>query len=64
VLVTIRDDQPVPKIIDFGVAKATAQRLTGMPRISGRNSSEKERRLDNDPYSVYIQSVFGSEALQ
>jgi non-specific serine/threonine protein kinase/serine/threonine-protein kinase len=28
VLVTIRDDQPVPKIIDFGVAKATAQKLT------------------------------------
>jgi serine/threonine protein kinase len=26
--VTIRDDQPVPKIIDFGVAKATAQKLT------------------------------------
>ena len=28
VLVTIEDDHPVPKIIDFGVAKATAQRLT------------------------------------
>jgi serine/threonine protein kinase/tetratricopeptide (TPR) repeat protein len=28
VLVTIHDDRPVPKIIDFGVAKATAQRLT------------------------------------
>jgi non-specific serine/threonine protein kinase/serine/threonine-protein kinase len=28
VLVSIRDDQPVAKIIDFGVAKATAQRLT------------------------------------
>lgn len=28
VLVTIQDDRPVPKIIDFGVAKATAQRLT------------------------------------
>ena len=27
VLVTIRDEKPVPKIIDFGVAKATAQRL-------------------------------------
>ena len=29
VLVTIQDDRPVPKIIDFGVAKATAQHLTG-----------------------------------
>ncbi len=28
VLVAIQDDRPVPKIIDFGVAKATAQRLT------------------------------------
>jgi serine/threonine protein kinase len=28
ILVTIRDDGPVPKIIDFGVAKATAMSLT------------------------------------
>ena len=28
VLVTVQDDRPVPKIIDFGVAKATAQPLT------------------------------------
>ncbi len=28
VLVTVQDDRPVPKVIDFGVAKATAQRLT------------------------------------
>jgi hypothetical protein len=28
VLVTIQDDRPVPKIIDFGVAKATTQHLT------------------------------------
>ena len=28
VLVTIFDGRPVPKVIDFGVAKATAQRLT------------------------------------
>jgi serine/threonine protein kinase/tetratricopeptide (TPR) repeat protein len=28
ILVTIVDDRPVPKIIDFGVAKATAGRLT------------------------------------
>ena len=28
VLVTIQDGQPVPKIIDFGIAKATAHRLT------------------------------------
>jgi len=28
ILVTIQDDKPIPKIIDFGVAKATEQRLT------------------------------------
>jgi serine/threonine protein kinase/tetratricopeptide (TPR) repeat protein len=28
VLVAVQNDQPAPKIIDFGVAKATAQRLT------------------------------------
>ncbi|MHC5005079.1 MAG: tetratricopeptide repeat protein, partial [Planctomycetota bacterium] len=28
VLVTVRNDRPMPKIIDFGIAKATAQRLT------------------------------------
>src|SRR6266487_1694443 len=28
ILVTLQDDRPVPKIIDFGVAKATAQHLT------------------------------------
>ena len=28
VLVTIQDDRPAPKIIDFGVAKATAQQLS------------------------------------
>ncbi len=28
ILVTVRDDRPVPKVIDFGVAKATQTRLT------------------------------------
>src|SRR5262249_52709237 len=28
VLVTLYDDRPVPKVIDFGVAKATGQQLT------------------------------------
>jgi non-specific serine/threonine protein kinase/serine/threonine-protein kinase len=28
VLVMVQDDRPIPKIIDFGVAKATGQRLT------------------------------------
>ncbi len=28
VLVTLQDDRPVPKIIDFGIAKATTQTLT------------------------------------
>ena len=28
ILVTVQDGEPVPKIIDFGIAKATSQRLT------------------------------------
>ncbi|MEW6365697.1 MAG: serine/threonine-protein kinase [Acidobacteriota bacterium] len=28
IIITLRDSKPVPKIIDFGVAKATAQKLT------------------------------------
>lgn len=28
VMVTLRDGKPVPKVIDFGIAKATSQRLT------------------------------------
>ncbi len=28
VLITVKDDRPVPKVIDFGVAKATQQKLT------------------------------------
>ncbi|MEI6784271.1 MAG: serine/threonine-protein kinase [Verrucomicrobiota bacterium] len=28
ILVTVKDDRPVPKVIDFGVAKATQARLT------------------------------------
>jgi eukaryotic-like serine/threonine-protein kinase len=28
VLVTVQDDKPVPKVIDFGIAKATEQKLT------------------------------------
>ena len=28
ILVTLHGDQPVPKVIDFGIAKATQQRLT------------------------------------
>jgi serine/threonine protein kinase/tetratricopeptide (TPR) repeat protein len=31
ILVTVRDDLPVPKIIDFGLAKATTQHLTERP---------------------------------
>src|SRR5687767_2014117 len=30
VLVTVQDDKPVPKVIDFGIAKATGQQLTEM----------------------------------
>ncbi len=35
VLVTLHDGVPVPKVIDFGVAKATQQRLTEMTLFTG-----------------------------
>jgi tetratricopeptide (TPR) repeat protein/tRNA A-37 threonylcarbamoyl transferase component Bud32 len=35
VLVTERDDAPSPKVIDFGVAKATGQRLTETTLVTG-----------------------------
>jgi WD40 repeat protein/serine/threonine protein kinase len=35
VLVARYDDRPVPKVIDFGVAKATAQKLTERTQVTG-----------------------------
>ncbi len=35
VLVTLYDDRPVPKVIDFGVAKATATKLTERTLVTG-----------------------------
>src|SRR5262249_32670096 len=35
VLVALYDDKPVPKVIDFGVAKATGQRLTDQTLHTG-----------------------------
>ena len=34
VLIAVHDDKPVPKIIDFGVAKATDQRLSDQPLVT------------------------------
>jgi len=36
ILVAVQDGKPVPKIIDFGVAKATNQRLTEKRFLHGR----------------------------
>jgi len=44
ILVTVRDDRPVPKVIDFGVAKATQARLTRRP-CSPDSSNGSARRL-------------------
>lgn len=35
VLVALYDGQPVPKVIDFGVAKATRQPLTDLTLVTG-----------------------------
>src|SRR4029078_2802930 len=38
VLVALHDDKPVPQVIDFGVAKATADRLTPLTTLTGFGS--------------------------
>jgi eukaryotic-like serine/threonine-protein kinase len=38
VLVTLYDGKPVPKVIDFGVAKATGQQLTDNTLVTGFGS--------------------------
>jgi serine/threonine protein kinase/tetratricopeptide (TPR) repeat protein len=38
VLVALYDDRPVPKVIDFGIAKATGQRLTERTLVTGFGS--------------------------
>src|SRR5205807_4667322 len=35
VLIALYDDRPVPKVIDFGVAKATGQKLTDKSLMTG-----------------------------
>src|SRR5207249_413211 len=35
ILVALYDDKPVPKVIDFGVAKATGERLTDATLFTG-----------------------------
>src|SRR5207247_5085918 len=38
VLVALYDDKPVPKVIDFGVAKATGEKLTDRTMFTGFGS--------------------------
>src|SRR2546422_5027585 len=46
ILVTLRDGVPVPKVIDFGIAKATTgQRLTDKTLRSEEHTSELQSRL-------------------
>ena len=44
VLVTLHDGVPVPKVIDFGVAKATGQSLTEQDASTPRFTSSSARR--------------------
>ena len=53
VLVTLHDGVPVPKVIDFGVAKATGQQLTDKTlftqlRADGRHAAVHEPRAGGD----------------
>ena len=52
-LVTLHDGKPVAKVIDFGVAKATGQRLTEKTlftefRPDGRHAALHEPRAGGD----------------
>ena len=44
ILVTLHDGVPVPKVIDFGIAKATRQRLTDKTLFTRSSSSSSARR--------------------
>ena len=44
ILVTLHDGVPVPKVIDFGVAKATGQSLTDKTRLHRPSRSSSARR--------------------
>ena len=44
VLVTLHDGAPVPKVIDFGVAKATGQQLTEQDALHRASRSWSARR--------------------
>jgi serine/threonine protein kinase len=74
VLVEVMDDHPVPKVIDFGVAKATAHQLTGSadrdagvhePR-AGRDDGPERRHADGHLLagSVAVPTPGGSIAVR
>jgi serine/threonine protein kinase len=44
ILVTLHDGVPVPKVIDFGIAKATKGRLTDKTRFTRSCTSSSARR--------------------
>ena len=45
VLVTLHDGEPVPKVIDFGVAKATSQQLTEKTLFTGLRPDDRHAGL-------------------
>ena len=45
VLVTLHDGQPVAKVIDFGVAKATGQQLTEKTLFTGFDANDRHAAL-------------------
>ena len=44
-LVTLYDGKPVPKVIDFGVAKATEQRLTDKTLYTQLGANDRHARV-------------------
>ena len=45
ILVTLHDDLAVPKVIDFGIAKATGQQLTEQTRLHGLRPDDRHAAL-------------------
>ena len=57
ILVTLIDGVPVPKVIDFGVAKATGQSLTEQDALHRPSRSSSARRLYMSPEQAELSGL-------
>ena len=66
VLVALYDGKPVPKVIDFGVAKATGQQLTDktLSPTSGRSSARRSTCRPSRPSSTSSTSTRAATSIR